>query len=147
MVYCPKCNAFNDDNADRCAQCDHVLQRLQEIPESEEVQPGDAPPARRARTSGERSTRRGHAPRESIPTYLVPAILCTCFCCMPLGIVAIVYAAQVSGKLAATDNSGAQKYSANARLWCWLSFGLGLIANVLVFIVWGAVDPGEFPYE
>ncbi len=65
------------------------------------------------------------ANRESIPTYLGPAIL-SCLWCIPFGVVAIVYAAQVSGKLAAADDRGAQKYSANARLWCWLSFGLGL---------------------
>ena len=66
---------------------------------------------------------------------------------MPLGVVAIVYAAQVSGKLSAADDRGAQKYSANARLWCWISFGLGLIANVLIFIVFGAMEPGDFDYE
>lgn len=36
-----------------------------------------------------------------MPTYLAPAILTTIFCCLPFGIVSIVYAAQVNGKLAA----------------------------------------------
>jgi hypothetical protein len=50
-----------------------------------------------------------------IPTYLAQAILCTLFCCLPFGIVAIVYAAQVNGKLAMGDYYGAQSASASAR--------------------------------
>jgi phage FluMu protein Com len=66
-----------------------------------------------------------------IPTYLAQAILCTLFCCLPFGIVAIVYAAQVSGKVAAGDYRGAQVSSANARTWCWVSFLCGIIPTVL----------------
>ena len=36
-----------------------------------------------------------------VPNYLVWAILATIFCCIPFGIVAIVYSSQVSGHLAA----------------------------------------------
>ena len=39
--------------------------------------------------------------------YLVWAILTTLFCCLPLGIVSIVFAAQVDGKLASGDYAGA----------------------------------------
>ena len=35
----------------------------------------------------------------TIPNYLVQAILVTLCCCLPFGIVAIVYAAQVNSKL------------------------------------------------
>ena len=38
-----------------------------------------------------------------VPNNLVWAILSTLFCCLPAGIVSIVYAAQVNGKLAAGD--------------------------------------------
>ncbi len=37
------------------------------------------------------------------PNYLVWAILCTIFCCLPLGIASIVFAAQVNGKYAGGD--------------------------------------------
>ena len=39
----------------------------------------------------------------NIPNYLVQAILTTLFCCLPFGIVAIVYAAQVNTKIEAGD--------------------------------------------
>jgi hypothetical protein len=66
--------------------------------------------------------------RADVPNYLTQSILCTLLCCWPLGIVAIVNAAQVNNKLATGDSEGAQKASDRARLWCWLSFLLGLIA-------------------
>jgi len=75
-----------------------------------------------------------YAPRSSqadVPNYLVQAILTTVFCCLPLGIVSIVYAAQVNGKVAAGDRAGALESSRNARLWAWISFGAGLVLVVL----------------
>ncbi len=67
-----------------------------------------------------------HQPKPSIPNYLVQAILVTVFCCLPFGIVAIVYAAQVNGKIQAGDYAGAGAASRSAKTWCWTSFGCGL---------------------
>jgi hypothetical protein len=53
-------------------------------------------------------------------------------CCLPLGIVAIVFAAQVNSKLAAGDVAGAREASANARKFCWIALGLG----IAVWIIW-----------
>ena len=76
-----------------------------------------------------------------IPNYLVQAILCTICCCVPLGIPAIVYAAQVNTKLALGDVAGAEQASKNAKMWgvgspsspgwrlrcfIWRSWGWGL---------------------
>src|SRR5438046_3002438 len=38
-----------------------------------------------------------------IPNYLIQAILCTILCCPPFGIPAIVFAAQVNGRVARGD--------------------------------------------
>jgi hypothetical protein len=71
----------------------------------------------------------------TVPNYLVQAILCTLCCCLPFGIVAIVYAAQVNGKLQAGDFTGAQAASKNAKMWCWIAFGLGLVSNVIILFI------------
>ena len=71
-----------------------------------------------------------------VPNYLVQAILVTIFCCLPAGVVSIVYAAQVNGKLQSGDLAGAQEYSSNARTWAWVSFGVGLGLG-LIWIVFG----------
>ena len=74
---------------------------------------------------------------EYIPNYLAPAILVTIFCCLPAGIVAIVYAAQVNGKAAAGDIEGARRDSNNAKTWAWIGFGFSLLAIVgyVIFVV------------
>ena len=79
-----------------------------------------------------------------MPNYLVQAILTTIFCCLPLGIVSIVYAAQVNGKVAAGDRAGALQSSRNARMWAWISLGSGLVLGVgyLILVVIGALAQG-----
>jgi hypothetical protein len=69
-----------------------------------------------------------------VDNYLVFAILATVLCCLPAGIPAIVYAAQVNSKLQAGDVAGAQLSSKNAKMWCWISFGL-FFAGVGVYII------------
>jgi hypothetical protein len=51
------------------------------------------------------------------------------------GIAAIVYAAQVNGKLQAGDIAGAQAASNNAKLWCWISLGVGLAVGLIWIIL------------
>ena len=77
--------------------------------------------------------------------HLVWAIAATIFCCLPAGIVAIVYAAQVNGMLDAGDYRGARRASRNAKIWAIVSMAaalsLGLAAAWHVFWVatheWG----------
>jgi hypothetical protein len=64
--------------------------------------------------------------RPNIPNYLAQAILVTLCCCIPFGVVAIVYAAQVNSKLQVGDVAGAEAASKQAKMFCWLGFGLGL---------------------
>ena len=64
------------------------------------------------------------------PNYLVFAILTTIFCCQILGIVSIVYAAQVNSKWASGDYKGAEEASRNAKLWAWISTGSGIIIGI-----------------
>jgi hypothetical protein len=64
------------------------------------------------------------------PNYLVFAILTTIFCCQILGIVSIVFAAQVNSRWNAGDVQGALDASKNAKLWAWIAFGSGLIIAI-----------------
>ena len=76
------------------------------------------------------------APPPHVPNYLVQAILVTVFCCLPFGIVSIVHAAQVNGKVEAGDIEGARRSSANAKTWAWVSFGVGLaLASPLLLVL------------
>jgi hypothetical protein len=81
-----------------------------------------------------------------IPSYLTQAILVTLCCCQLFGIVAIVFAAQVSSHVARGDYQAARKASDQARLWCTIGFVGGLIANLLIglFVILSEMQPGRF---
>ena len=66
--------------------------------------------------------------------FLTTAIVTTLCCCLPLGIVSIVYASQVDSKFNAGDYQGAINASNNAKMWAWISFGLGLTVNLLLIL-------------
>ena len=115
-MYCTSCGVRNDDDARFCKDCGKTMSGSTPSAERFEPEsPGDA---------------RVPAPPEHIPTYLVPTILVTVFCCLPFGIVSIVYAAQVNSKLDAGDVAGAMQASNNAKTWMWVSFGVGLFVGV-----------------
>lgn len=72
-------------------------------------------------------------PAASVPNYLVQSILVTLGCCLPVGIAAIVFAAQANSKQGAGDYAGAMSAANTAKMLCWVSFGLGIAAIVLFF--------------
>lgn len=77
-------------------------------------------------------------------TYLVESILTTIFCCWPLGIPSIIYAARVEKKFYSGDIIGAEGDSAKAKKWmviniiasviCWIAylgiFGLAVFGTI-----------------
>ncbi|MEU5885118.1 CD225/dispanin family protein [Spirillospora sp. NPDC047279] len=69
------------------------------------------------------------------PNHLVWAILTTIFCCLPLGIVSIVFSTQVNSKWQSGDHAGAQKASNNAKTWAIVSAVIGVIAGILSFVI------------
>ncbi|MGX9792368.1 CD225/dispanin family protein [Mycobacterium sp. MMS18-G62] len=81
-------------------------------------------------------------PAQQPSSHLVFAILTTLFCCLPLGIVSIVKASQVSGLWAQGNYAGAQAASDSARKWAMWSAILGIAAIVIygVLIAAGVID-------
>ncbi len=71
------------------------------------------------------------------PNYLVFAILTTIFCCLILGIVSIVFAAQVNSRWNSGDTQGALDASKNAKLWAWIAFGSGILIAIAFAILAG----------
>jgi interferon-induced transmembrane protein/zinc ribbon protein len=120
-MFCIHCGAANPDGSKTCSACGRPL-----VPAGAVA--GTAPP---------------QLPGQPIPNYLVFAIITTlCFGCLPFGVVAIVYAAQVNGKVAAGDLAGAMQASKSAKMWCWISFGswLALLGVYLIMGIFGAVQ-------
>jgi Interferon-induced transmembrane protein/GYF domain 2 len=74
-----------------------------------------------------------------IPNYLWQSIVATIFCCWPLGIPAIVYAAKVDGLKARGDIQGALAASKNAKTWCWVAAGSWLVLIVIYIAIFGLI--------
>lgn len=122
-MFCPKCGTQNDDHATQCTSCGQTLH---------ENPPETVTPAASVGTSPyANATAQGNQVPTTIPNYLVQSILSTLCCCLPLGIVAIVFASQVNTKIAAGDIAGAMDSSKKAKMWCWISFGLGITGWIL----------------
>lgn len=81
-------------------------------------------------------------------SYLVWAILSTLFCCLPLGIVSIVYSSKVDGLYNAGDYAGAQNAADNAKkfaMWGAIAGVVGVVLYILFFVVLGvAGSSGAF---
>jgi len=128
-MYCPNCGHGNPDGNASCGNCATAL---------------PAPPPVTAPAPAPRPMLDLGGPKP--PSHLVWAILATVLCCLPTGIAAIVFAAQVDGRYAAGDYTGALQSSANAKTWSWVSFGLGLVF-VLFYLglgVLGALAGGAY---
>jgi len=70
--------------------------------------------------------------------YLVWAILSTIFCCLPLGIASIVFAAQVSSKWQVGDYAGAQESSRKAKqfaLWGTIIGAAGAVIGAILYAI------------
>ncbi|WP_420266665.1 CD225/dispanin family protein [Candidatus Magnetominusculus dajiuhuensis] len=80
--------------------------------------------------------------QDHVPDYLVWSILSTLFCCLPVGIVAIVYSAQVGTRLRVGDVAGARHSSKKAKMWCWISIAswVGLAFIGAVAFIGGALS-------
>ena len=70
---------------------------------------------------------------DNVPNYLIPAII-SALCCLPLGVVSIIFAAQVNGKVAAGDMAGALNASKKAKMFSYIAIGLGIALWVCYFI-------------
>lgn len=107
-MFCRKCGANNDDNAFKCVQCGEIIQDIRQV---QPVQPVQELP--------------------EVASHLVLAILVTLFCCLPLGIVSIVYAAQVNSKLESGNYNSALDCSKKAAIWGWSALGIGLVWMII----------------
>ena len=72
-------------------------------------------------------------PGQPISSYLWQSIVVTLLCCLPAGIVAIVYAAKVDGLKNQGDLQAAKAASDKAKKWCIIS----LVGAIVVAILYG----------
>lgn len=69
------------------------------------------------------------------PTNLAWAIITTVLCCLPSGIVAIIYALKVSNKYREGDIEGAKRASETGAWWCIATIILGILSMPLGYLM------------
>ena len=65
--------------------------------------------------------------------WLVWSILTTVLCCLPLGVVAIIYAARVDNLWNSGQREEAVKAAKNAKLFTLISLGVGVLSYIIGF--------------
>lgn len=63
----------------------------------------------------------------NVKSHMCDSILCMIFCCLPFGIVGLVYACRVNALLKRGDIVGAQHASKMANMWNWIGVGCALL--------------------
>ena len=123
---CPNCGTSNLDNAAVCVNCGRSLN-------SGATASSYAPPPPPSSFGASPAT--GTPP----PNYLWQAIVVTLCCCLPLGIVSIIFAAQVNSKWAQGDTAGAYDASKKAKMFMLIGLADGLVVIAISMIFNGAV--------
>ena len=70
-------------------------------------------------------------------TWMIESFLATVFCCLPLGIIALISAAKVNSAFHAGKYKEALEASKEAKKWCQIAFGTGLVCYVLYLFMYG----------
>lgn len=82
-------------------------------------------------------------------SYLALAIISTILCCLPLGIVSIIYSTKVNSLYEDGKYDEAERASKNAKTWGLVSIGVALLGLILYFLIFGvalfsALGSGDF---
>ena len=80
--------------------------------------------------------------------YLVLSIITTVCCCLPFGVVGIVYATKINSAMNAGNYEEAQRSAKTAKIWIIVAAAVGVIANIIVAIMaaMGAMDSYYYYY-
>ena len=99
------------------------------------LQPQNTAPAQQPMNPQPVNTQPEGDPEPCPPTNLVWAIITTVLCCLPAGIVAIIYAMKVTNKYREGDIEGAKRASEVGAWWCIVSIILGILSMPLISLL------------
>ena len=99
------------------------------------LQPQNTAPAQQPMNPQPVNTQPEGDPEPCPPTNLVWAIITTVLCCLPAGIVAIIYAMKVTNKYREGDIEGAKRASEVGAWWCIASIILGILSMPLISLL------------
>ena len=128
MKYCPNCGAENTDESRFCHKCGFPLTSYKQELQSQQQN-------NLQYQAGFNNQNQQRPPKP--PNHLLGAILTLLFCCMPLGIVSLIYSTQVDSKYNMGDYQGAIDASNKAKNWMIAAIISGIVLTV--FYVFGLI--------
>ncbi len=102
------------------------------LPPDEAVAPAAAPAAAPVVLPAQQQPVPAQPEQELPPTNLVWAIITTVLCCVPCGVVAILYASKVSSALQSGDLAAARSASEKGAWWCIGGIVAGIVFQPLL---------------
>jgi len=121
MGFCSKCGAELQPEAKFCKNCGASQA---EVARAENFEP---PPVKAVQPAAD--------PPRKISNTLIKSIIATVCCCVPFGVVGIIYAAKADAFLRQGDLAAAADACKKADLWSTLAIGVGLTVNVLTTVL------------
>lgn len=139
-MFCSKCGTQNSDDSNHCYNCGAALNQANQPPfngSNENTNYSNNPYTQQSYNQQpyREQNYNQSPPMRKVENHMVWAILVTLFCCLPLGIPAIVFSSQVDDKMNKGDYSGAVESANKAKTFCWIAFGLGIAFVVYCFVM------------
>lgn len=78
--------------------------------------------------------------------YLVLSIISTLCCCIPFGIVAIVFSAKINSAVTSGNMEEAKKAAKTAKIWIIVAVAAGLIASIAYMAITAMIGAGSYYY-
>ena len=103
----------------------------------EELRPYLTPTTPNFAPGGNYNTYGNHIFPPCPPTNLVWAILTTLFCCLPFGIISIIYASGVDSEWQRGNYENARRKSKLARNWAIAAAATSVAISIIYILVWG----------
>jgi uncharacterized membrane protein YvbJ len=122
LINCPECGREISDKATVCPHCGVVINSTSDGNQNSQSNQMNSP-------------QQEVQPPVCPKTWLVESILVTLLCCLPFGIVGIVYSSKVSSKFDAKLYDEAKRASDEAGKWTKIGFFCGIGIYVIYFIV------------
>jgi uncharacterized membrane protein YidH (DUF202 family) len=133
MSQCSNCGAELRPAANFCSSCGAAQA---EAAQTEVFDPAASPSPAPADVLRQRADQLRAAPaaqtQKNIENHFIKSIIATVCCCVPFGIVGIIYATKVDAYMRTGNRAAAEDASQKANLWSNLAIGIGLVVNALV---------------
>jgi interferon-induced transmembrane protein len=71
------------------------------------------------------------APGNNLPLAIIATVLSVVFCCLPHGLISLIFALQVNSKAAAGDLQGAVNAAKQAKTWAIVSIIVAVVGLVI----------------